>query len=621
MNSLVGKISDLRTQTAELSARAQNESAQYRVIQREQTAQLYWLLAGAVVALTLVMLAVIGALVIQLRETDSARRDLERMAADLAKAATAAQAGNRAKSEFLATMSHEIRTPMNGVIGTASMLLETELTEEQRRYATTINECGEALLGLLNDILDLSKLDAGRLDVEVKPFDPVALARSVVDLLAARAREKDISVVVSADGVTRALAGDPHRIRQVLLNLSSNAVKFTNHGEVAITVSLRQTGPSAATLRYDVHDTGIGIDAEALPRLFSDFSQVDGTIARRYGGTGLGLAICRRLVNLMHGRVGVESERGAGSQFWFELPVALVLAEGADKAVQEALPPLTMAPPVAALPVAEPEKRDRAPDAIPELASRTTGGGLRILVAEDNLVNQQVARGLLGRLGHQVDIANDGAETVARVQQQAYDLLLMDMQMPGMDGIAATREIRRLRAENGDTSALPIVAMTANAMSTDRDACLAAGMDGFVTKPVTRELLARVVAEWGPVRPHAAAPPRMDALVDEKRREQLRTEIGPALTSAITAEFLLEAVRLSATVQDHLTRAELTAAKAGLYALSGAALDMGYSVLVQHCDTVLTALAEGDEHALQAAMDALDGAVALCVDHGQSAAA
>ncbi len=612
------RVEALRRLTGELAALAQNESAGRRVEQREQTAQLYWLLACAVLALTFVMMAVIGALVMQLRETDASRRELERMASHLAEAADAAQAGNRAKSEFLATMSHEIRTPMNGVIGTASMLLETELTDEQRRYAQTINDSGEALLSLLNDILDLSKLEAGRLDLEAKPFDPVAVTHGLVDLFASRAREKNLTIDVSGmEEAPQMLVGDPHRIRQVLLNLLSNAIKFTRQGGVSLSASLRPTAPGAGILRFEVRDSGVGIDGDVMPRLFSDFSQGDGTIARRYGGTGLGLSICRRLVSLMRGQIGVDSAVGVGSRFWFELPVGMAPGESIPATAH--MPPGKIRPGAveAAGRILPPMAAPAYPAALPD------SHGLRVLVAEDNPVNQQVARGLLSKLGHSVDIACDGAEAVACVREGDYDLVLMDMQMPGMDGIAATREIRAWAAIGDDRRRLPIVAMTANAFSTDREACLAAGMDDFVTKPVTRALLAGIVARWGhrPDDQQTARPPKPRAVIDPSRRAQLQVDIGPSLTSAITADFLHDAVRIASRMQDHLRQGDFQSAKAEIYALSGAALDMGYTTIVQHCDQVFAALAAGDGPAASDAASALGEAASHCHDDGRQIAA
>jgi two-component system, sensor histidine kinase and response regulator len=527
--------------------------------------------------------------------------DRKRLEAELAGARDKALDASRLKSEFLATMSHEIRTPMNGVIGLTSLLLDTPLTEPQRQFAHGIHTSGEALLKIINDILDFSKIEAGKLELEMMDFDLGEAIEEVAALAAEPARARGLELVTYASPAIPGVRGDVGRLRQVLLNLVSNAVKFTSDGEVVIRASV---GPSfdrgEVMVRLEVTDTGIGIAPEATENLFEPFSQADASTTRRYGGTGLGLAICRRLTEAMGGTIGVQSELGHGSTFWLDLPlvpatqparpsdapehslsglrvlivddnqtsrqvlasqllawnIAADVAPDADAALQHlrgavaGSHPYDVALVDMAMPGMDGLELGRAICADPELSSLrllllssvavdpqdaagagyrvrltkparlsqlrlalapsggfageegpataaapvpTAGPRGRLLIVEDNAINQAVARGLAANLGYSCDVAGNGIEALAALERRSYDAVLMDCQMPEMDGFQATAEIRR---REGGAPPVPIIAMTAGALVEDRERCLAAGMDDYLPKPVKRAELTRVLDRW-----------------------------------------------------------------------------------------------------------------------------
>ncbi len=396
-----------------------------------------------------------------------------------------AEAAYRAKSAFLANMSHEIRTPLNAITGMAHMLQRGTLDDEQQRGLGIIDRAAQHLLSLVNDVLDLSKIESGKLTLEAIDFAPDALVEHAVGLVADRAREKGLRLVVHNHAAGQRLRGDPTRLTQLLLNLLGNAVKFTDKGEVHLRCTLDLADPTRPGLSLEVSDTGIGIGADRIDQLFTPFEQADSSTTRRYGGTGLGLAICRHLAELMDGSISVRSEIGMGSSFLVRLRLqpAGGLAQAAATATATAeLPPLR--------------------EADLEQMLRSRHAGARVLVAEDNEVNQFVARELLLVAGLQVDVADNGQQAVEMAQRERYAVILMDVQMPVLDGLQAARALRRLPG----TAGVPVIAMTANAFGEDRTACLAAGMDDHLSKPVAVDRLYALLLRWLPLAGRTAAP-------------------------------------------------------------------------------------------------------------------
>lgn len=397
-----------------------------------------------------------------MRDNIAGRIEKEDMARDIAAARDAAEAASRAKSSFLANMSHEIRTPLNAVIGTSELLLDTTLNDRQRHYAGIIRRASASLLDIINDVLDMSRIEAGRLELHPAAFDPRAIFDEVRHMFQPEADRKKLafSVVVDA-AIPQSLVGDKPRLRQILVNLVGNALKFTEQGSVAITADRAEAAQDACVLRISVADTGIGISEQQQQRLFQPFSQADDSGTRKYGGSGLGLRISLDLVQLMGGNIEVTSSPGAGSVF--RLTLRLGVAAAAPVQLQ--------------------------PDGLPPVPA-----GAHVLLVEDNAVNQMVAQAMLDSLGCVVQVAADGMQALAALAAEKFDLVLMDCQMPNMDGFEAVRRLREM--EQGSGGRIPVIALTANALTGDRERCLAAGMDDHLGKPIVRAQLQRCLGTW-----------------------------------------------------------------------------------------------------------------------------
>ncbi len=494
----------------------------------------------------------------QLKAVRTAGLGFEAMANDLASAYHAADAGNRAKSQFMATMGHEIRTPLNAILGTAELLQLSDIPDDVRDNVQTIRSSGEALLEVLNEILDYSKIEYGKLEIETRAVNLPELSRSVMDIMASRAKERGNALVLDMPVELQRpwIKTDPTRLRQIILNLVSNATKFTSNGTV--TLRLRESsGPNGRHfLRIEVQDTGIGIDEEGRKKLFKPFSQVDASISRRFGGTGLGLTISKEIAERLGGQMGVDSEIGKGSTFWLEMRV-----EATD-----------------------------APE-MPSPSERPTGlstlGTLKVLLVEDNKVNQQLALRFLERLGQKADLAANGAEAVEAAAATSYDLILMDMQMPVMDGIEAARAIRN---GHGPNKTAPIIAMTANASDEDRDACHEAGMNGFEPKPITLKRLHHVlagIAESSGIKPALEAQPGAEARhalgsgIDAARKAELVDVLGEEIFGELVASFLKDADALVRDYRQARVAGNAEDADRALHTLKGAAANVGFKAVAE----------------------------------------
>lgn len=506
------------------------------------------------------------------------------------------------KSNFMAMMSHEVRTPINGILGTLALLNDMPLSDEAKQLAETSYQSASALLTIVNDMLDFSKIEAGKLDLEITDFDLRAMVDSCLTLMQPIADGKKIGLKLDFDAsVPRRVASDPTRIKQVLLNLISNSVKFTEKGSVTVRVSnlmaASMSGLSDAIVRFEVIDTGIGMSQDGMTRIFTEFNQLDPSIARRYGGTGLGLAICKRLIGMMNGEIEVESRQGVGSKFWFVLP--LRVAEASAPTQAKAAPPPTL-----------------------------KGSG-RILIVEDNATNQFVLTKMLERAGYTCQVAENGAIGLTKVQAESFDLVFMDVSMPVMDGLTATRQIRALGSKY---ATLPIIAMTAQSMSGDRERCLGAGMSDYLSKPVDRQAMLQTLQRWldgkSAANPEAPTPVNdngqgasQDDTLNWQVLRQMATDVGEDAVGRLLGVFEMDLKRRIQSFQSALAAEDWPTLERESHTLKSSCASCGLQKLSERMQAIEAALHNGDTATAQnqaSAVDPLVTAAQTALKYAQS---
>jgi signal transduction histidine kinase/HPt (histidine-containing phosphotransfer) domain-containing protein len=497
--------------------------------------------------------------------------------AEIQLAKDAAELSARAKSDFLAMMSHEIRTPINGVLGMTQLLSTTQLTAEQHKYVTTAQISGEMLLSTIDDILDFSKIESGKLDLEERPLDLQILLQDITDLLSPKATAKNLTLTHHlATSVHRCIVSDVTRLRQILLNLVNNAIKFTATGGVTIACEAAATPDDNYEIHFSVRDTGIGIAAEDIDRLFQPFTQANISTTREYGGTGLGLVICRRLIEMMQGKIWIESELGQGATFHFTIRAAAI----------DLHPPQPIA----------------ANNSQPLATDRKLGETmpLKILIAEDNQINQELALAMFDRLGYTPDIVMNGLEAIDAVRATAYDLLFLDLHMPKLDGIETTKYLVREWENFGLTYPRPkIIAMTANAMQGDREVCLDAGMDDYVSKPIFMNVLEQTVSKWGRSLHSVAAELTATATLDRTALDRLR-DISPTLLDRLIPLFLNEeAPKLLSAIGASLIAGDTAQICDAAHTLKGTSSALGAVELARLCQQVETQTGQGDLNGIE----------------------